>query len=178
MFKELFKKKTLSDRLKGEAISLGLCQQWQGEWRDNSTRDELAEKFIRGIDFATKHNWPSPEFIKKNFDPEFRRRWGVYIDEEVAITSQHTEPSVLVFLGKNEGTLEFDGFGSKDIYVRHQGKLRIVAAGKSIVRVTTYDDVEIDAEAVDDARIFIYHHGGKVRMSGRVAYREREQAKC
>ena len=76
----------------------------------------------------------------------------------------------------HEGTLEFGGFDSKDIYVRHQGKLRIVAAGKSIVRVTTYDDVEIDAEAIDDARIFIYHHGGKVRMSGRVAYREREQA--
>ena len=174
MFKGLFKKKTLSDRLKGEAISLGLCQQWQREWRDNSSNDELVDKFIRGIDFSIKHDWPKPEFIKTHFDSDFLKRWGVFVDEKVAMTSQHTERSVLVFLGKNEGTLEFDGFDSKDIYVRHQGKLRIVAAGKSFIRITTYDDVEIDAEAIDDARIFIYHHGGKVKMSGRVVYRERE----
>ena len=172
------KKKTLSDRLKGEAISLGLCQQWQDGWRDDSSRDELADKFIRGIDFATKHNWPSPEFIKNNFDPAFRHKWGVFIDEDINQASKPLGalPGVLVFLGKNEGTLEFGRYDAKDIYVRHQGKLTIKASGNAMIHVTIYDDVELHAEATEDARIFIYRHGGQVWMTGRVVCRERRNS--
>ena len=48
-------RKNLSDKMKEEAVSLGLCAQWTAEWKDNSSKDEMVDKFVTGIDFCIKH---------------------------------------------------------------------------------------------------------------------------
>ena len=34
----------LSDEMKVSARSIGLCDQWFGEWKDDTSKDELIEK--------------------------------------------------------------------------------------------------------------------------------------
>lgn len=61
--------KDLSRTLLNQAITLGLCQPWQQSW---GTPDQqgLIDKWLHGIDFAIKHNYPTNTFIKENFDKD------------------------------------------------------------------------------------------------------------
>lgn len=65
------KTEKLSAKMKSQAVGLGLCQQWTDEWADGTSKDELVEKFVRGIDFCIEHNFPSCEVIRKEFEMSF-----------------------------------------------------------------------------------------------------------
>ena len=71
----------LSIKLREDARKLGLCDQWYGEWKDATSREELADKMKRGLDFCIKHRWPSKDFIKHNFSQDFLRDNGVLVDD-------------------------------------------------------------------------------------------------
>lgn len=73
--------KDLSIRLREDARKIGLCDQWYGEWKDETSKEELVSKFKRGLDFCLKHRWPSMSFIKQNFDQDFLRRHGILVDD-------------------------------------------------------------------------------------------------
>lgn len=65
MSKTSYKERRLSDKMKHEAVTLGLCAQWTAEWQDGTSKDEMVEKFVEGIDFCIQHNWPSVEVMKR-----------------------------------------------------------------------------------------------------------------
>ena len=46
--------KDLSSRLKKDAIALGLCNQWQKEWKDNEDKQSLIKKYFDGLGFPLK----------------------------------------------------------------------------------------------------------------------------
>ena len=74
----MIKKENLSDKMKNEAVSLGLCAQWTAEWQDNTSKDDMVEKFVRGIDFCIGRNWPLAKDIKKYFGDVIHNH-GVYV---------------------------------------------------------------------------------------------------
>ena len=162
-------RKGLSERLKGEAVKLGLCEQWQGEWPDGASKDDMAEKFVRGQDFCIKHDWPSVKVIKRHFG-DVMHRHGVYADEEFYISNK----PMLILVGKCEGHVVIDGRHTSTIYVRHTSRLHIKADGEARVFVSVYDDGVVEAEAEEYAKIFVYRHGGSVeKAEGDVRVREK-----
>lgn len=54
----------LNSELRGHAVSYGLCTQWQGDWQNNKSQQELIGMYIRGIDFCIEHDYPTVEYIK------------------------------------------------------------------------------------------------------------------
>lgn len=168
MFDFFKKKPTLSDQLKGEAIDLGLCQQWQDEWRKNSSREEMAEKYVRGIDFAIKHNWPSNDFIKRLFG-DIMHNYGVYIDEEVNIIDEWK----VILQGKCTGNIKVEKNTSLDIYARHDSDVIIEVSGNSVAFVSLYDNAHVKVICKDFAKAFIYLHGGTYETEGSVLVRDK-----
>ena len=55
---------------------MGLCKQWTSEWSDGSSRDELVDKFVRGLDFCIEHDWPSVDVMKRDFGDVIQRYSG------------------------------------------------------------------------------------------------------
>ena len=73
----------LSETLKQQAISLGLCAKWTSEWADDSDQQTLIDKSGRGIDFSLAYNWPSNDFIKANFDRDLLHKNLIFVDEHI-----------------------------------------------------------------------------------------------
>lgn len=165
---DMFWKKSLSKRMKEEAVSLGLCAQWNSEWDTNATDDEVAEMFIKGIEFCIDKNWPSVTIIKAY--REMMGRHGIYADDEVSLAN----PKVVVLNGKCNANIEYEWMGSGEIYVRHKSVIRLKAKGLSRVFVNLYDNAEIYVNCEDGARVFVYQYGGKVaEIKGDVTVRDR-----
>ncbi len=169
----MFGKKNLSNKMKNEAVSLGLCAQWTAEWQDNSSKDEMVEKFVRGIDFCIGRNWPSTDVMKKCFGDVIHNH-GVYVDENVVLKN----PKTVVLNGECVANIEYEWMDSGEIYVRHNSSLYLKVKGLSRVFVNLHDDAEAHIEVEDSARVFVYQYGGKVvETKGDVIIRDRHNFK-
>lgn len=160
-------KKDISKELKKEAINLGICTEWTEKW-GNPTKDELVDKYVRGIDFCIKHNYPSCEYMKKHFDGVMQKH-GVFVDENIDL--QNTR--IVIANGKTSGKIVYDSYSVGTLYVRHDSDLAIEVSGHAFVAIETYDDCNISVFQRDEAKVFVYNHGGNIQTSGKVVVKNR-----
>ena len=169
----MFEKRNLSDRMKNEAVALGLCAQWTAEWHDNSSKHEMVEKFVKGIDFCIGKNWPSTKDMKKYFGDVIHDH-GVYVDENVDLQN----PKIVILNGECVANINYDWMDSGEIYVRHNSSLYLKVKGFSRVFINLLDGAELHVECEDTAKCFVYQYGGTVvKATGPVNIRDRHDFK-
>ena len=98
----------LNSELRGHAVSYGLCTQWQGDWQNNKSQQELIGMYIRGIDFCIEHDYPTVEYIKGNFDRSLLHQNHIFVDEPVKF-----DPDYVLSFGK------YSGRKLVDVYKKH-----------------------------------------------------------
>ena len=143
----------LSETLKKQAVSLGLCKKWTEEWGD-CDQQELIDKYIKGIDFCIENQYPSNEFIKANFDRSLLNQNLIFVDEYLDI--KDAASGVYILNGECSGTLYFREWSAATIYVRHNSEVTVVADDFAKVFVRVYDDARADVLELDDATVKVY----------------------
>lgn len=137
----------MTDTLKQQAISLGLCEKWQSEW-GNPDECDLIDKYLRGIDFCIKNNFPTNEYIKENFHKDILHARHIFVDENFA----DSNPDVCVVNGSCTGNISFRAFAVGTLYAR----------GNSVVDVEVGDFAVISIRIHDDAVVRVHNRNGKV----------------
>lgn len=127
----------LQELLKKQAINLGLCQQWQDEWGSPDV-DSLCDKFIRGIDFCIKHDFPSVDEVKYHFKREDIERNGIFAHEGTKSVSNGQKN--VISMGESEVDVHVPDYGVCDIYVRHNSKVNLHVGNNAFVYVTVMND--------------------------------------
>lgn len=169
----MIKKENLSDKMKNEAVSLGLCAQWTAEWQDNTSKDDMVEKFVRGIDFCIGRDWPLAKDIKKYFSDVIHNH-GVYVDENVNLRN----PKMVILNGECVANITYDWMDSGEIYVRHNSSLHLKVKGLSRVFVNLLDGAELRVICEDSAKCFVYQYGGNImKTTGHIVIRDRHDFK-
>lgn len=159
----------VSDELKQEAVSLGLCQEWQDQW-GKPNKKELIEKFVRGIDFAIKNNFPSVEYINANFTKKELRDGGVFCDDTIL-----TKASTMVVMGNTKGEVSFGDFDVVTLYVRHNANIHISISRYASVTLYVFDNakVYIDNKGFYRSRVYKYSDNARVISYGNVMLKKR-----
>lgn len=167
----MFRRNKLSKRMKSEAVSLGLCAQWTADWKDNTTKDELVDKFVTGLDFCIANDWPSTEVMKKDFGDVIHRH-GVYVDEVVRLRN----PKTIILNGSCDATITADNYSAPEVFARHKSNLSLVANDMAIVHISVFDDAKVKVTCHGNAKVFVYRYGGTVTTAGdgKVIIRNRE----
>lgn len=162
---------TLNKDLRDKAILYGLCEQWTSDWSENRNKQELIEMWLRGIDFAIQHNYPTNEFIKEHFESGLLKENHIFIDS--SFHGLNLDKKV-VLCGKSDGVLEFDKFSTCDIYIRHECHAHIRASGCSKIFINLYDGANITIKQMEAAKVYVYLHGSNchVKYEGEVLVRE------
>lgn len=164
--------KELNNSLRNLARSLGLCDQWFGEWKENESQDELVKKYKRGIDFAIKNEYPSNDFIKNNFDKDILHEHHVYVDESIPVKG---ESGVWVMNGQCDGVILFDEWSAATLYVRHNSKLKVVCAGHSKVFISVFDQSEVEVYSMENSCVYVYKNGERCKCVTSEGVRVREK---
>lgn len=160
--------RTLRDR----ARQLGLCDQWYDQWDRNETKQELIEKYLKGIDFCIKHDYPNLDFVRAYFSKSLLISNGIFLDENVDASNLKTA----VLLGESRGVLRYDGLRTGNVYVRHQSELQIEATDGARVFIETYEGCKVHVVATGNSKAFVYWHGGEVTHNGNVTVRDKRKA--
>lgn len=152
--------KQLNNTLREEARFLGLCDEWYGAWREYSL-DELAQRMYKGIDFCLKHHWPSNEFIKKNFNRDFLREHGVFVDDEYSVCNVRNS----LVLGGSKIRYRYSGNYYGNIRVRDLSLVEITARGNGLVIVHLFERACVRVEQLEKAKVTIIKHSPKVLIN-------------
>ena len=164
--------KNLNIALRERARDLGLCDQWYEEWDLNSPKEVLINKYIKGIDFCIKNDYPKLDFIKAVFTGQELADNGIFADCNIVMSNAKSA----VLLGKSNGIIRYDGLNTGNVYLRHQSELTIEATGVARVFVEVYEGCRINVVATGIAKVFVYWHGGTVNASGNVTVRDKRKA--
>lgn len=152
----------LSEDLKQRAINLGLCSEWQKEWTTED-KDELCDMYVRGIDFCIVNNYPTTEYMKRNFEGVMQKH-GIYVDEKVNI--DRPKLRTYVINGRSDAVLNLEGFDLCEVYVRHNSKLRVSVKGNARVFICLFDNAKAEVTTKGSlSNAIVYRYGDEVVVS-------------
>lgn len=164
----------LSNTLKQEAIGHGLCEAWQNGWKDNSTQQELINKYLRGIDFCLQHHWPTADFIRNNFCLDLLRRNGILANDRISIRDKEE----IVISGNSDIIVRIDGNTSSRIYIGDNSKARIFVKNHEKVIIEVRDKAYVEVFADDyyhpDVSVYEYSENSTVVAADNVKYTKEE----
>lgn len=164
--------KQLSVQLRSEADLLGLCDEWHNAWKDNTTMQELINKYIRGLDFCLKHRWPSNRFIVEHFDRGLLRRNNILVNDNRSVLN----PKVAVLLGQSTATVRVNGSHLSTIYVLDDSALDLVIHTNELVIVHAFDNAKVRVVVGDGYKCAVvvlnHSHGTVVTAPKSVRYKD------
>lgn len=150
------KQKELSITLREMACSqpTPLCKEWTEAWKDDTDIDGLLDKYISGIDFAIKNNYPPLDFCRENFNRDDLHRHNIYLDEYISIGDASS--GTWVFVGNCEGEITFKDFSVGTLYLRHNSRIKVVTKDMAKVFISLYDESEVDVEQLEYSTAKVY----------------------
>jgi len=148
--------RNLGKELAKQGRKKGMCKEYLYKLPTITDRRELADFFIREIDFCLTNDFPSLDFIHEHFR-DISADFGVYT------TGQYSEENKrhLVAIGTAEGSLRVNGFNVAEVFVKDQAYMNLRASDNSFVMVDIYSG-RIHVQAFHNARVVINHYGGLV----------------
>lgn len=150
----------LNDELRTQAVNLGLCRQWQNDWKEDWSKKELVEKYFEGIDFCIMHGYPSRDFIKRYFDRDMLRRSGVYVDDRYSNMNQRN----VAGMGSSQLTLRYSGLKSGRMWIMDDTCLHLITHNFAFVLVHVFDRAQVKVENHDKSRVAIIVHSEQARL--------------
>lgn len=146
----------LKKQLKQDGIAKGLCSQYQGLIDRSQSIEALVRLFIRGIDFCIKHDYPTLEFMRKNFKGK-SEPFGAYVDDE--IRGLRNVPDV-VLNGDCKAFLEYGEYSVSRLFVRHGSLARIFVSGHAVLTIDAFDHSHlVVAVAGGNAMVMVNKYG-------------------
>lgn len=145
----------LAKELAKQAEKFNICNEWDDRLKTLEDKREMAEMYIKGIDFCLSNDFPSNEFIKENFG-EVIEEYGIYIDKTINLTN----PRRCVALGSTTGGIEINSYRVCEVFAKHDSKLSIMAKDNAFVEIDAFDNSVLKIVAEGKAKIHINKYEG------------------
>ena len=133
------------DKFKKQAIGLGLCKEWQNNWEESG----LIDKYLRGITWCMKNEFPSLKDMRK-YDEALLRN-GVYNEKTVDIKCDR---GMYVF-NASTANFEIGGYDVCRIYVGRGSRVKARVRDHAILLIDNYDS-SVDVTKDDTAKCVMW----------------------
>lgn len=150
----------LNKELRNQAVTLGLCNDWQKLWNKDWSQEKMVERMYKGLDFCLQHHYPSNDFILKNFKKDFLRRSNVFVNDKYSVVN----PRESLVLGTSDVIFRYNGHSYGNIHIRDNSMAKIIAHNISFVIVHLYENASVSAEKYDNAIVVLVKHSENVKI--------------
>ena len=136
-----------------------ICDEWFVRLQQTKSIEELVKMYVKGIDFCFSNNYPSNDYIRKNFKGKMEA-FGVYLDDILAIDNQRK----LVLLGECIASLTYTDFNVCQLYIKNNSVANIVAKDNSILYIDIFYNSKINIVCNDNSKVIINNFGGEINI--------------
>lgn len=151
---------TVAKALARQAKSKGICKEWHRELKSLTDKREMVAMYVRGIDFCISNDFPSHEYMAKNFKGVMED-FGVFLDDEIRLSNAKT----CISHGSTSGILEYSGYGVGEVILKDSSNITIKASGNSFVMIDLFDSPVLNMEVSENAKVCINQYVGDSRVS-------------
>ena len=171
----------LSIKLRTDARRLGLCDKWFGEWKDETSKQELIDKFLKGLDFAIERRWPTKSFIQHHFPQELLRENGILVDDIRSYPVRDHATRRLVYLkdfvliGKSFTVIRYSFRPHMcNVWAMDSSKVKVEVKYGAYILIHLFDTATADVTTDLVSKVTVIRHSDKtnVRRSGCVTIKE------
>ncbi len=146
----------LKQRLAAEAKAAGICSEWYDFILKASSKERLITLFVKGQDFCSENNYPSPE-LRAEF-ADIRARFGVFCADDLIAAKS---PRSVIAFDNAAGRVEYGNFDAGQVWARDNSKITITAKDNAFVVVSIDGTAKVNVTASDNARVSVILHGGE-----------------
>lgn len=125
----------MDKKLKKEAVEKGLCQEWQDRWSDKG----LIEKYLQGISWCMKNDYPHIKYMRR-MKKELLRN-NIYIEEDLTINCD------------------------KEMYAFNSCNVAFAIKGYDVCRIYIGKDTKLKVNVMEHAILYIDNYGGEVDVT-------------
>ena len=79
----------IGKELAKQAKTIGICEEWYSQLITTNDVEKLAEMYLKGIDFCLSNEYPSIDFMRKNFKGKIEI-FGIHIDRKINAVNEKT----------------------------------------------------------------------------------------
>lgn len=151
---------SISSELAKQAKRKGICEDWYLELKNETDTDSLLKMYIKGIDFCLSNDYPSNDYIRKNFKGKMEAH-GIHLDEVIDFKNKKK----VVALGKCLGTVVMNEFNVSEIFIKNNSEIVVMAHGNSFAMIDLFDDSKLTVFTYDNAKVFVNRYGGEITQT-------------
>ncbi|MDR0419101.1 MAG: hypothetical protein LBH34_02680 [Prevotellaceae bacterium] len=141
----------LINTIKQDAINKGLCRLWQRKFKQGLEIKNLAEMFIKGIDFCICENFPTVEFLEENFKDKCEL-YGVFVNDHNVMCRDMPD---VVLNGECKAILEYNSYSVSRLYIRHNSEAHIKASDHAYVTVDAFNNSKLVIDTTDSKAVVL-----------------------
>ena len=170
----------LSKKLREDARKLGLCDQWYGQWKDDTSKEKLVTMFRRGLDFCIKHRWPSKSFITQHFTQDFLRANGILVDDTRSYPVRDENRRLIhlkeyVLFGDSHATIRYSFRQHMcNVWACDNSTVKVDVKYGSFILIHLFDNTsaEIKTDLVSSVTVIRHSRNVKVKKEGVVTVKD------
>lgn len=147
----------LAKELAREARRRGICKEWYIMLKSLTSKQDMLDMYIRGIDFCLQHDYPGNSYIRANFKGKMENH-GIFLDDNFSIINSRT----CVALGSCRGEVRHSGYSVGQVFIRHTSSLELIATDDSFVMVDIFDGATLSITASGRAKVCVNRYGGTI----------------
>lgn len=144
----------ISGYVLAKAKECEICEEWAEKISNVTSVDDLLKMYVAGIDFCLQNNFPSNEDLVKLVGSKINQ-YGVYVDSRVGESNN----PFIVLLGSCKADLSYTGYGTGQLFVKHQSKAKIKVSGSSFLVIDCFENSELSVNASSNSKILINVYG-------------------
>lgn len=149
-------------RLERAAKKAGCCRDYRGRILRAVTDQELIDIYMKGIRFCMRTDYPSTDFIARNFMQQMLEDRGIYLSQNIELyIGQHRE---VIALGCCNGSLRYGEFAASRLVAKNNSKFDIEVVGQGFLMLDILDEATVDITARDNARVIAYRYGHRATL--------------
>ncbi len=144
----------LSQYILNKAIEADICQEWAVKIARATSRGQLLQLYVKGIDFCLSKNFPANEDLDR-LGGDALLNHGIHINKKI---DGNGEPFT-VLLGQSVARLKYAGFTASQLYVKHGCSAEITVTDHAFVVIDCFDDAVLSVDASGQAKVLINVYG-------------------
>ncbi len=145
-----------------QAKHIGLSRKCDERMSSDLSVKNLCSMYFDGDDWSMQHDFPKVEVLR-----QYKGRsevFGIFTD----YVGMPNNLQRAAFFGASDIKIVYNGFSVSQLVLRHNTKAKITAAENAIVIINILDNVELDIECIENARVEVFQYGGKIKSAGDV----------
>lgn len=148
----------LKKELATQANSKDICKEWLDRINSATSKNDLLQMYVDGIDFCLSTNYPGHSILDTHFKNEMKD-FGMFLNQRKNLVNDRK----VICHGNSELRFKADNYAVSQLFLKDKTKAVVTVRDRAFVMIDVFDEVDLSIQANDYSKVCVnLYKGAKV----------------